>query len=74
MLLCDLAECESWCLEVEDHPTGCKWFGSDHHGDVSKSPIPGVVGPLANGRTNGRTSWLINEWGDPPSAAGLSEG
>ena len=31
----------------------------DNHGDC-KSPIPGVVGPLPNGRT----PWLING-GDP---------
>ena len=32
----------------------------NNHGDVSKSPRPGVVGPLPNGRT----SWLIHG-GDP---------
>ena len=45
----------------------CKWLGTI----VSKSPIPGVVGPLPNGRT----PWLIkggcylylSNWDDPPS-------
>ena len=55
-------------VNLTKNQNGCKRFPPtwrlgyvvNNHGDVSKSPRPGVVGPLPNGRT----SWLIHG-GDP---------